>query len=348
MKKLATLFLFIFTTILWAQQPYYNDVNLSLTGQELYNALQAKISNASSSFNYGQVRETMKITDLDPENSNNVLLLYGYNDDDGNCTTDRTRHKDQFGGGNCEYNREHTFPRSLANPPMGAANNSATGIVADPHNIRPADQQMNNNRGNRKLGDGSGTAGINSADDWYPGDEWKGDVARMMMYMYVRYGDQCLPSLNGNGNLEPGTDMLEMYLRWNAEDPVNEFEDQRNPYLESVYGNRNPFIDNPYLATLIWGGPEAEDRWGAISTTDFNFEDINVYPNPTAEVIWVESSTSFPVDSFSLYDTTGRLIIEEAFKTSERKIDVSNLNQGVYLLELNASNKKIVKKILVR
>ncbi len=347
MNKIFTLFLLLSLQTLFAQQPYYDDVNLSLTGQDLYFALQQKIENASTSFNYGDTRDSMKITDEDPENNNNVLLLYGY-DNSGSCTTDRSRDKDDFGGSSCQYNREHTFARSNANPSMGNVDNGTTGIGADPHNIRPTDQQMNNNRGSKKFADGSGNAGDVGSGYWYPGDEWKGDVARIMMYMYTRYGDRCKPSLNGNGALQGSTEMLQVYLQWNAEDPVTDFEDQRNPYLENFYGNRNPFIDNPYLATLIWGGPAAEDRWGLIGTEEFIAENISVYPNPTSEIIWVEDNTSFSVNNYSIYDISGRRILFNTFNASEKKVDVSNLNSGVYLLELVSSERKIIKKIVVQ
>lgn len=347
MKQLFTLLLLTSLQIAWAQQPYYNDVNLTLTGEELYTELQGKIDQASSTFTYGEIRGMMKVADEDPDNSDKVLLIYGYNDNDNNCTTDRTRDKDDFGGRACEYNREHVFARSNANPSMGRANNSATGIVADPHNLRPADQQLNNNRGNRKFGTGSGNAGNTGPDSFYPGDEWKGDVARMMMYMYTRYGAQCLPSLNGTGAKEGSTQMLQLYLQWNAEDPVSDIEDQRNPYLEDLYGNRNPFIDNPYLATIIWGGPAAEDRWGIAGTEDINAESITVFPNPASEIIWIGNSTAVDVEKYSVYDMSGRLVLQSNFYNSEKKIDVSDLNQGVYLLELNAEGKKLTKKIMV-
>jgi len=347
MNKIFTLFLLLSLQTLFAQQPYYDDVNLSLTGQDLYFALQQKIENASTSFNYGDTRDSMKITDEDPENNNNVLLLYGY-DDTGSCTTDRSRDKDDFGGGSCQYNREHTFARSNANPSMGNVDNGTTGIGADPQNIRPTDQQMNNNRGSKKFAAGSGNAGNVGSGNWYPGDEWKGDVARIMMYMYTRYGDRCNPSLNGTGALQGSTEMLQIYLQWNAEDPVTDFEDQRNPHLETVYGNRNPFIDNPYLATLIWGGPVAEDRWGLMGTEELIAENISIYPNPTSEIIWIKDNTSFSVDHYSVFDVSGRRILFNTFNASEKKVDVSNLNSGVYLLELVSSDRKITKKIMVQ
>jgi hypothetical protein len=348
MKKLFTLLFLIGLQTAFAQQPYYNDVDITLTGQNLYFALQQKIEIASGTFNYGDTRDSMKITDENPDNTSTVLLEYGYDDNDGSCTTDRSRDKNDFGGQNCEYNREHTFARSNANPEMGDASNSYTGIVADPHNIRPSDQKMNGNRGNKKFAAGSGHADYVGSGDWYPGDEWKGDVARIMMYMYTRYGDRCLPSLNGSGALQGSTDMLQVYLQWNAEDPVNDFEDQRNPYLETAYGNRNPFIDNPYLATIIWGGPIAEDRWGLINVEDFIAENISVYPNPTNEMVWVSSNTSFPVDSYSIYDISGRKVMQNAFNASEKKVDVSSLDSGIYLLELISSEKRITKKIVVQ
>ena len=72
----------------------------------------------------------------------------------------------------------------------------------------------------------------------------------MVMYLHIRYGE----TFSKVGNLE-------LFLEWNAEDPVSAFEIQRNEVISAVQGNRNPFIDNPYLATLIWGGVSAENRW---------------------------------------------------------------------------------------
>ena len=68
MKKI-TLILLFFVQILFAQQPYYNDVNLSLTGQDLYLELQSKIAINNPTFTYGDVRDTVKITDEDPDNN---------------------------------------------------------------------------------------------------------------------------------------------------------------------------------------------------------------------------------------------------------------------------------------
>lgn len=343
------LFLFINYLLVvsaFSQQPYYNDVDIKLTGQDLYFELQNKINQASSSFTYGDVRDVVLVSDVDPSNFNNLLLVYGYNDGDGNCTTDRSRDKDDFGGSTCEWNREHVFARSNANPPMGNVDNSSTGIGADPHNIRPSDQQMNNNKGNKRFASGSGNAGNVGSGNWYPGDEWKGDVARMVMYMYTRYGDRCLPSLTGVGDLQGSTNMLTLFLQWNAEDPVTSFEDQRNEHFETVYGNRNPFIDNPYLATIIWGGVPAEDRWNIFSTSSFKSPSITIYPNPAD--IYLNYSASTTVTSLNIYSTLGKKII--SMETNHQKsgsLNLSSLKPGVYFMEFIYDKKRMIKKIII-
>ena len=345
MKKIILFLLVLTSTLALAQQPYYDDVDVTLTGQALYIELQNKISNANPSFNYGDIRDVVKITDEDPDNSANVLLVYGSNDNDGNCTTDRSRDKDDFGGTGCDYNREHVFATSNANPEMGSPSNSTTGIAADPHNIRPSDQQMNNNKGTKRFATGSGPAGDVGSGDWYPGNEWKGDVARMMMYMYTRYGDRCLPSLNGNSPLQGSTQMLQIYLQWNVDDPVSEMEDQRNPYLQNVYGNRNPFIDQPALATAIWGGPQAEDRWSNLSVTENNIIDVSVYPNPVLDNVFVSTSTSVPLEEISVYDVNGRLLQTLQSNDDIAKINTQGMQSGIYFLKIVSANGTVTKRI---
>ncbi|WP_052503400.1 endonuclease [Lacinutrix sp. Hel_I_90] len=247
--------------ITFAQVPsYYNDVNLSQSGTVLKDNLSVKITSTHTTFlSYTPgVWEALKQADLDPNNSNNVLLIYGYSDTDNTFKTDRTRSKDSNGGNIGLWNREHSYPKSLGLPNLGT-----TGPGSDAHHLRASDVQMNADRGNRKYADGSGNATITAQGYFYPGDEWKGDVARMMLFMYLRYGDRCLPKNVGVGTAISGdANMINLFLDWNVEDPVNAFEDQRNQVIAGIQGNRNPFIDNPAFATQIWGGPQAENRFG--------------------------------------------------------------------------------------
>ncbi len=345
MKKITLVLLFI-TTFGFSQQPYYNGIDFTLTGENLYDALQMRISQYNQSFTYGDARDALVFTDENPANTSDVLLVYGYNDNDGNCTTDRTRDKDDFGGLNCEYNREHVFARSLAVPDMGSANNGSTGIIADPNNLRATDQQMKNNRGSKLFQNGSGNAGNVGSGNWYPGDEWKGDVARMIMYMYTRYGDQCLPGFVGVGNTQGSTQMLQTFLQWNADDPVTPYEDQRNDYLQGVYGNRNPFIDNPVLATIIWGGPQAEDRWGILSTQDISVVDFIMYPNPAINNT-VTISANNAIDSVVIYEINGRIIMEIKEPSTATSIEIKDIPQGFYLVKISSETISTTKKLIV-
>ncbi|MFK7749281.1 MAG: endonuclease, partial [Kordia sp.] len=262
MKKLL-LWLFLAVSITaYAQIPsYYNDVNLSQTGTSLKDELATKIISTHTTFlSYTPgVWSALQQSDLNPSNSNEVLLIYGHNDNDGNLKTDRTRGKFDNGGSVGDWNREHVFAKSLANPDLGTS-----GAGADAHNLRPCDTQQNSTRNNRKFGTGSGAAGfINSNGDWYPGDEWKGDTARMILFMYLRYGNRCLPTFVGTGSsVSSDNNMIDLFLQWNADDPVSTFEASRNDIIAGIQGNRNPFIDNPAFATQIWGGPQAEDKFG--------------------------------------------------------------------------------------
>ena len=267
MKKITLLGMLLIPFLLVAQIPsYYNDVNLTLTGISLKNELATKIINTHTRFlSYSEIWSSSKITDLDPNDAtqSNVILLYGYNDNDGNYVTDRTRSKNANGGNNgTDWNREHTYAKSLGSPNLGTS-----GPGSDAHHLRPADVSFNGQRSSKRFATGSGNAG-DSNGGWYPGDEWKGDVARMMMYMYLRYGNQCKPTGVGMGSSSSTPDlMIDLFLQWNAQDPVSQIEKNRNAYhgnSSNTYaqGNRNPFIDNPAFATQIWGGPQAEDLFG--------------------------------------------------------------------------------------
>ena len=322
------LLLFILTTtsvISYSQETYYDDVNLQLTGIELKDALASKIiSTHSNMLSYTPgVWEASKITDKDTDPSS-VVLIYGWeNGTDSDDTNDRTRAnslQDRGTGANFVWNREHVFSKSLANPSLVTDN---PGAGTDAHNLRPADKNRNSARNNFKFALGSGNSSRSSITyngpdgpntrGWYPGDEWKGDVSRIIMYMYLRYGNQCLPTNVGVGDTQfTPDDMIDLFLKWNREDPVSAFEKARNAYHENTsntyaQGNRNPFIDNPFLATRIWGGENAEDTWGIYTSSDTEApsKPTNVtLTNKTLtsiDVSWTASTDNVEVRQYQVY-----------------------------------------------
>jgi len=331
---LKTLLLFT-VAVSFGQQSYYNDVNIDLTGISLKNALTTKITSThTKTLSYDDAREALKIVDLVPGQGDFVYLLYGYTNNTCPSSTGndhRTRNKASFGGGNtCEWNREHTFPQSLGTPELGQS-----GPGADPHHLRACDVNRNSLRGNLKFIDGSGNS-KSVGGGWYPGDEWKGDVARMMMYMYVRYGNQCLPKNVAIGNQNSvDNNMIDLLLKWNAEDPVSEYEDYRNNYLGNAsntygQGNRNPFIDNPYLATRIWGGIQAVDRWNYYSI------DTEAPTNPSNLTISNISFNSVTLNWNASTDNIG-VTAYEIYKNDVLLTTTTNLTFNVTGLSMNTS-----------
>ena len=217
-------------------EDYYKDVAFSSDPDLLYDILSTYTTvEHSNRLEYYQRHDYLYDADEDPNNPDNVILMYSGD----------SRPEDEYQAGDLSegetFNTEHIYPQSKL---------GSDEAKNDMHHMRVADVNINSERLNYPYTDGSGTYKLVDGNKWFPGDDWRGDVARMVMYVNLRYG-------------EPFEDVgsLALFLEWNIEDPVSDFEMQRNNVIEAAQGNRNPFIDNPYLATLIWGGEDAENRW---------------------------------------------------------------------------------------
>ncbi|MBY8911284.1 endonuclease [Bacillus sp. YC2] len=224
---------------------YYKEAS-GKSGTALKSSLHRIIS-GHTKLSYSQVWNALKETDEDPANPNNVILLY----------TQESRAKSKNGGSVGDWNREHVWAKSHGN--FG----TAAGPGTDIHHLRPADVQVNSARGNMDF-DNGGTEYPKAPGNYYDGDSWeprnevKGDVARMLFYMAVRYeGDDGYPDLElnektGNGSA-PYMGKLSVLLKWNKQDPVDSTEKRRNDIIyEDYQHNRNPFIDHPEWADEIW------------------------------------------------------------------------------------------------
>lgn len=347
MKKLSTI-LFVLTCIYTqAQQSYYSGIDLNLRGLALKQELAELITSThTKTLSYSNVWNALKVTDLDPTDNSRVIQIYGYNKNSTGNDAYYNR-KDNNGGGSGQWNREHTYAKSLGSPDLGQS-----GPGADAHHLRASDVQRNSSRGNLKFIDGSGNS-AKVGSGWYPGDEWKGDVARMMMYMYLRYDDRCKPTAVGFGSTANTPDqMIDLFLRWNAEDPVSQFEIQRNEYMGNrsntyAQGNRNPFIDNPYLATLIWGGPAAENLWSSLSTENYNYTEnkISTYTNGTS--IFVQSTTEL-IQSISIYSPSGQLNKVFNNTSNQKNIEIRNNSKGIHILKITGNNINDTKKVVIK
>ncbi|MEV5765254.1 endonuclease [Micromonospora sp. NPDC052213] len=217
------------------------------TGPALRSSLHSIIK-VHTKLSYDQVWEALRDTDQDPANTNNVILLY----------TGRSQSKTSNGGGVDDWNREHVWAKSHGD--FG----TATGPGTDVHHLRPTDVSVNSTRGNKDFDNGGSPVAeapgcYTDADSWEPRNAVKGDVARMIMYMAIRYeGTDGWPNLEMNQSVNNGTapyhGRMSVLLQWNQLDPPDAFEKRRNQRIyERWQGNRNPFVDHPEWATAIWG-----------------------------------------------------------------------------------------------
>jgi len=218
------------------------------SGESLKNALHTIISSGVTTLSYDAVWNALKATDQDPANSANVILLY----------SGTSRSKSLNGGDAGDWNREHVWAKSHGD--FG----TAAGPGTDLHHLRPEDVRVNSERDNKDF-DNGGTAVSDApgnrtdADSWEPRAAVKGDVARMIFYMAVRYeGGDSWPDLEvddatGSGTA-PRLGRLSALRQWNQQDPPDAFEKRRNELIYSSYQrNRNPFIDHPEWVTSIFG-----------------------------------------------------------------------------------------------
>lgn len=188
---------------------------------------------------YDNCRDYANRTDCE-NGDGKVLLVY----------TSYSATMSQYNG----WNREHVWPKSLGG-------NNTSGGGADLHHIRPSDASVNSSRGNKKYGNvNGGTAkyGNNPATGYLGGhynstyfeplDNVKGDVARICLYVYVRWGSNW-----GADSITEVFQSVDVLLEWMAIDPVDTWEMGRNEVVENIQGNRNVFIDYPEYAWLLFG-----------------------------------------------------------------------------------------------
>jgi len=224
---------------------YYENA-LGKTGTSLKTALH-NIIDDHTQISYSNVWEALRNTDEDPANQNNVILLY----------TGRSQSKTSNGSSIDAWNREHVWAKSHGD--FG----TSMGAGTDLHHLRPTDVSVNSSRSNKDF-DNGGTVQKEApdtyadSDSWEPRDEVKGDVARMIFYMAVRYeGDSGELDLEVTEKVNNGSaplhGKLSTLLQWHQQDPVDDFERNRNEVIYQDYQhNRNPFIDHPEWVEAIW------------------------------------------------------------------------------------------------
>lgn len=327
------------------EQGYYDTINGKF-GADLKNALQSIIASPDivRCQSYNDVVDILTESDVNPENSNQVWLVYL---EQGRSKLDVQLNSDNAG----KWNREHVWPRSRGGFFSIAGDEVFDGIDfytitnadsvrhgnSDAHHIRTVDGPENTRRGNKFYGQYTGP------DNTLGG--FRGDVARSIFYMAIRYNG--LELVNGYPEGEVGKfGDLATLLEWHRNDPPDDFEMHRNNVVQKWQFNRNPFIDMPDLVEYIWGDKTGSVWNNPTATDDALLEGVRVFPNPASDFIRIESDTQHL--KADLFDNQGRWILSSDCNQN-CNIGIEHLTPNVYLLRLSDGNgHKRMHKIAIQ
>ena len=376
MKKIL-LFLILFPLILFSQsdfgppsnptygevqvnipQNYYQQAN-NLSDDQLKEALHQIISNHivfPYTSNSTDTWDIIQESDQDPNNNNNMLLVYtgrsqdkGYRDGTGNYS----QYENGNGTQNNSWNREHIWPKSHGFP------DEDDNAYTDVHNLKPCDRSVNASRGTKDFDFGGNqhveaSDCLNDSDSWEPADHVKGDIARILFYMVVRY-DPGIDHENNEFDLElvdyttPNNNdtilgKLSSLIDWHTSDPVDDFEINRNEIIFGYQQNRNPFIDHPNLVNFLWGENTGLNWNENLSLDGAEMDKIIIFPNPSNGII--SFSNDMQNEVVEIFNLKGQNIYNKLIDNSNSvKL---NLPAGTYFLLSNTKSGLFNSKIIIK
>lgn len=359
-RLLLTTYTLLSCTFLFAQGPYYNSLDSNKRCQDLKDLLYSLVNEKASTLPYDQAYNLMTSYDLiNIDGQNYIWDIYSHNPNGAQPYTYKPGDKctGENGGGeeNMCWNREHVFPQSW----FGGV---VTPMHTDFHNLLPTDGYVNNTRNNHPLakvnnatftsrnGSKLGTSAITgvSGTVFEPIDEYKGDVARILLYMSVRYADKFSTWTNSDFSRVKGTDKLmgykkeylDMLIQWHEQDPPSQKEKDRNNRIFNQQDNRNPFVDFPQFVNYIW---KTEDCT-AVGVKNYQQAVTNIYPNPATKEIFVDR-TLVKGQNFFITDISGQRIRTGLMNSPS--ISVSELNNGTYFLFIENEGQTSYSKFII-
>ena len=232
----------------------------------------------------------------------------------------------------------------------------------DIHHVVPTDGYVNNRRANYPFGEvtndtwmsnngskvGQNTFGSYSGVVFEPIDEFKGDIARILLYFAVRYEDEVTDNswdnhtttnnpLNGTNNQVYETWYLQLLYKWHNDDPVSAREIKRNNEAYIFQGNRNPFIDFPEYVNLIWGTLLSNSEYSLNNQT-------TIYPNPTVgNFIQIINKD---IVTIKIYSILGKELLKKTIYPENSQLDISSINRGIYIVKISNNSSSITRKFI--
>ena len=338
-KGLLPVLILVASTCFAQIPPGYYDSAQGLSGNALRNAL-FNIIKGHSAKSYSSLWTHFQSTD------NNGGIVWDMYSDIPSGTPSYTYNfgTDQCGNfaaeGDC-YNREHSVPQSWFS--------SASPMFSDLFHVYPTDGFVNGQRSNLPYGEVNNptkisTNGSKSGPNAYPGysgnvfepiDAYKGDFARTYFYMMTRYQDK-VPSWSsamfiGDNLSSWANDLL---LSWNAQDPVDQKEIDRNDAVFAIQGNRNPFIDRPNWVDSIW--------IQVVSVPTIAKPKIDMWVGKGS--LYIQNDTPEDV-TLEVLNMLGIVVLQEQMVTGLKKIELPSTS-GVYIVRASVNEELYTLKFV--
>jgi endonuclease I len=338
-------------------QGYYDQAN-NLSSDELKEALHQIISNHvifPYTSNSTDTWDILQQSDQDPNENNNMILVYtgrsqekGYRDGSGNYS----QYENGNGTQSNSWNREHIWPKSHGFP------DEDDNAYTDVHNLKPCDRSVNSSRGTKDFDFGGNQHSeasdcLTDSDSWEPPDYVKGDIARILFYMVVRYDpgvdhenntfDLELVDYTTPNNTEPILGKLSSLLDWHLSDPVDDFEINRNEIIFGFQQNRNPFIDHPNLVNYLWGDNVGLVWNENLTVPETEIVKTTIYPNPSSGVI--NFSFDMQNEIIEIFNLNGQNIFNKMIDNSN-SVEL-DLPSGIYFLRSNTKSGIYNSKIII-
>lgn len=280
------------------------------------------------------------------------------------------------------FSREHTWCHSW----MPSYSSTSTPEYADQHHLFPVNQNSANAvRSNHPLGnvvsvistflDGTYGYDANGFLVYEPRDQQKGDAARALLYMSVKYdgiggADWSFGYLNSTTlpAFSEDPQLVSLLLDWHAQDPPSNYEIARNEYIQSIQGNRNPFIDHPewvyfidfntmdpILSPMALDLAQSTDEVLIQKSARKNSDGLvmKCFPNPAEQQLnlTVFASETQQVN-LSAFDQSGRIVEQANLSLVEGGnqlfLDLNNWENGIYILHFTGANWNRVERIMVQ
>ena len=308
-----------------------NNYVLGKKSLELQNGLSILMANTQTEIiAYKDLKTCLSTTDSDLMDDNSMITLYTRDIIDGTWNESL-------------WNREHVWCKNHSNGLYTAVQENNRGAGSDIHHVRPALMTINSTRSNVPYGivNKSSATQIGDTGNYFgnnifePSDEIKGDIARILMYVYVRYSSSLNSTydtiIDKRGDLRitdivttPSgleEDAWNLLLSWNDLDPVNYLEMNRNEEGQKLQNNRNVFIDHQEFARMCFDS--SYDGEGAL--IDFN----NSYDETKLNYIGINKK------SITLAKNTSQEIKTMCFPTLNHNLTFISSNESVATISDN-------------